>query len=269
MYTSYYAMSSNPFLKGTSTKHAYKSNDYKNIMERLNYLKEIKGIGLFVGNPGLGKTYTIRSFINTLNKDLYKVIYISPTNLRLFDFYKIIGNEFNIDVGSCYKTDLYEKIQNAIKKLVNEDKIQPIIIIDDAHFLSRKILSEFKILYDFEMDSKDYTTVILCGHADLKKELSKNIYDSLKQRIIVNYQMKGFSREEVKEYIETRLKIATTNNKEIFEKDALNALYSCSKSSPRRLNTLVVNSLIIGAQSKREKINSEIVMNAKNEMDIV
>lgn len=57
-----------------------------------------------------------------------------------------------------------------------------------------------------------YTIIILIGHPELKTELSKNIYDSVHQRIIVNYKMKGLSREEVKQYITTRLKIANVNN---------------------------------------------------------
>ena len=117
------------------------------------------------------------------------------------------------------------------------------------------------------MDSKDYTIIILVGHPELKTELSKNVYDSLHQRIIVNYKMNGLSREEVKQYIATRLEIANVNN-DIFQEDALNALYSCSKSSPRRLNTLILNCLMLGYQYKMDKINSEIVMEAKGEMDL-
>ena len=55
---------------------------------------------------------------------------------------------------------------------------------------------------------------------------------------------------------------------ELFEPAAYNALYSASKSSPRRLNTLVINSLMLGYQNNMKTINSDIVMNAKNEMDV-
>ena len=63
------------------------------------------------------------------------------------------------------------------------------------------------------------------------------------------------------------MKIANAN-KEIFSVEALNALYSCCKSSPRRLNTLVLNSLMLGTQNKQTVIESETVMNAKGEMDL-
>ena len=162
---------------------------------------------------------------------------------------------------------MYNNIQKAIKRLVEIDKVQPVIIIDDAHTLSRDILKSLKILFDFDMDSKDYTILILIGQDELKDELSKKIYETIHQRIIVNYKMRGLSREEVKQYIKTRFEISNVNI-EIFTEDALNALYFCSKSSPRRLNTLILNCLMLGCQNRIQEINSEIVMEAKGEMDL-
>lgn len=268
MYTSYYGMSCNPFIKEVNTKNKFESNDYIQLINRFNYLKEIKGLGVFTGLAGYGKTFTIRSFIDNINKDLNKIIYISATdNLTVFDFFKEIGKSLKIDTGACYRTDMYNNIQKEIIRMVEIDKVQPIIIIDDAHNLSRDILKNLKVLFDFEMDSKDYTIIILIGHPELKSELSKKLYETINQRIIVNYKMKGLSRSEVKEYIKSRLKISNVNN-EIFTSDALNALYSCSKSSPRRLNNLILNCLMLGCQYKTKNIDSEIVMEAKGEMDL-
>ena len=268
MYTSYYAMSCNPFLKEVSTENKFESNDYLELTSRFSYLKEIKGVGVFTGHPGYGKTFAIRSFIDNLNKDLYKVIYLSTTaDLTVFDFFKEISKALSLEVGNYFKLDMYNNIQKEIKNLVQIYKITPVIIIDDAHNLSRGIIKNLKVLFDFEMDSKDYTILMLIGHPELKTELSKKAYESLQQRIIVNYNMNGLSREEVKNYIKTRFEIANVNTN-IFKEDALNALYSCSKSSPRRLNNLVLNSLMLGFQNRINSIDSEIIMKAKGEMDL-
>jgi type II secretory pathway predicted ATPase ExeA len=269
MYTSFYGMSCNPFLKDESIKYPFESNDYIQTINRFHYLKEIRGIGLITGSPGVGKTYSVRSFINSLNKDLYKVIYLSGSKeWTVFDFFKIIANKLNLDTGPCYRADIYNNIQKEIKRLITQDHIQPIIIIDEAHLLSREILQNFKVFYDFEMDSKDYVTLILVGIQELKGELSKNVYEPLKQRIIVNYSFNGLSREEVKSYITSRLELSNTDT-EIFSPEAINSLYSCCKSLPRRLNTLIINSLMLGFQNKITTLDSEIVMNAKNEMDLI
>lgn len=268
MYTSFYGMNSNPFLKTESSKYPFESNDYIETLNRFNYLKEVKGIGVFYGDSGLGKTYTTRCFVKSLNKDLYRVIYINATNdMSSFDFLKILTDELYLDIGACYRSNIHQNIQKEIMRIVNKEKMKVIIIIDEAHLLSREILFCLKTLYDFEMDSKDYVSLILVGYPELKYELNKVIHETLKQRIIVNYEFKGLSREEVKEYVKSRLEVVNAN-KEIFDLDALNALYSCCKSSPRRLNTLVLNSLMLGAQDNKSVIDSEIVMKAKGEMDL-
>lgn len=268
MYLSYYGLESNLFNKEISSEVSYKSKDFNNVINRLNYLKEIKGIGLIVGTPGLGKTYTLRCFVDSLNKDVYKVIYVSPTNLGRFEFFGNIAKQLNINVGACYKDELFDNIQKEIKRLYKEQRVKVIVIVDDAQNLNPKIIKDLKILYDFQMDSKEYTTIILCGQEELKRELSKIDYEAIRQRIVINYKYQGLGREEVKEYIETRLELSK-QTEDIFTEEALNGLYNASKGNPRRLNSLVINCLMIGYQNKREKIDDEIVMMAKNEIDFM
>lgn len=267
-YLSYYGLEDNLFNKGVSSDAKYNSNDYRNVIGRLNYLKEIKGIGLFIGSPGLGKTYTLRCFIDSLNKDLYKVIYISPINLSKFEFFANIAKQLNLNLGACYKDELYENIKIEIKRLTIEQRISVVIIVDDAQNLNPKIFLDLKILFDFQMDSKDYTTIILCGHEGLRLELSKTDYETLQQRVVVNYKYQGLSREEVKEYVKTRLELSKQKSN-IFADTALNALYNASKGNPRRLNSLIVNCLIIGYQNQKEIIDDDVVMMAKNEIDFM
>ena len=268
MYKSFYGLEITPFEKSEKPEYCYKSSDYSNVICRLNYLKEIKGIGLIIGSPGIGKSYTIRCFIENLNEDLNKVIYISSTNLSSFEFYGSIAKKLSISVGSCYKDELYSNIQAEIKRLVDKQRKEVMVIIDDAGNLSREIFTDLKILYDFGMERKDYTTIILVGDEKLFGEISKGIYETLQQRIVVNYKYHGLKREEVKNYIDTRMKLSKQEN-EIFTADAINALYGASKGNPRRLNNLVINSLIIGSQQNKKEIDSEIVRLAKEEIDFI
>lgn len=268
MFLSYYGLEENLFNKEISSEVSYKSKDYENVINRLNYLKEIKGISLITGTPGLGKTYTLRCFVDSLNKDMYKVIYISPTNLGKFEFFGNIAKQLNINVGACYKDELYENIQQEIKRLYKEQRISVVIIVDDAQNLNPKIIKDLKILFDFQMDSKDYTTIVLSGDESLRKELSKIDYEAIRQRIVINYKYCGLDRNEVKEYIKTRLELSKQKS-EIFTEEALNGLYNASKGNPRRLNSLVINCLMLGYQGKKDKIDGETVMSAKYEMDFI
>ena len=50
---------------------------------------------------------------------------------------------------------------------------------------------------------------------------------------------------------------------------SLNALYNASKGNPRRLNSLIINCLIIGYQNQKEIMDDSVVMMAKNEIDFM
>ncbi len=57
----YYGMEFNPFEKGQPDIEI-DTDDFKEAIGRLNYLKDIRGIGLFTGRSGTGKTFIMKSF---------------------------------------------------------------------------------------------------------------------------------------------------------------------------------------------------------------
>ncbi len=58
------------------------TNDYKELIFRLNYLVQTKGFGVLTGGPGRGKTTMIRHWVKSLNQSAYKVIYIPMSTLN-------------------------------------------------------------------------------------------------------------------------------------------------------------------------------------------
>ena len=73
MYTDYYGLSFNPFDKQmVKEKDAFESEDFREMTARLEYLKEIRGIGVFTASPGMGKTFALRCFSKKLNPNLYQ-----------------------------------------------------------------------------------------------------------------------------------------------------------------------------------------------------
>ena len=63
MYNSYYGLTFNPFDKQQlKEKDHFISRDFTEMTNRLNYLKDIRGIGVFTARPGMGKSYALRCF---------------------------------------------------------------------------------------------------------------------------------------------------------------------------------------------------------------
>lgn len=266
MYKMFYGLEFNPFDKSLDTKYHFKSQDFTEALSRLDYLKSVKGIGLFSGSAGTGKTFTLRHFISTLNPSLYKVVYISLSTITVMEFYRNLC--FSLGIEPCFKkSDMFRSIQETLISLCRDKKINTIIIFDEAQYLRTEILNDLKILLNFDLDSKNYVTCILIGQPILNTILSKNIHEPLRQRIVINYHFTGITKDEIKDYIKTRLS-NTGCHQEIFNPSAIEAIYGCSNGSVRKLNNLLVKCLIIGTQQKKQVIDTDIVMAAQNEIEI-
>lgn len=263
----YYGLTHNPFEKGIDLKQAYETRDFKQALSRLEYLKTVKGIGVFTGNSGVGKTYVLRYFATQLNPSLYKRVYLAISTLTVLEFYKALAYGLGIEPAHK-KIDIFKQIQETIEHMNKEKRIVPIILIDEAQYLNTNVLNDLKILMNFQMDSTNNCIVILAGQNVLKNTLNKNIHDALQQRVVINYTFEGISKSETIAYIERALANAGVTIP-IFTEGAIEAIYSCCNGSVRKLNTILTNCLIAGSQSGRQDINTEIVMQAQNEVELI
>ena len=265
MFKAFYGFTFNPFNKEIATKYSYNFYDFSEATARLKYISEIKGFGLFIGESGMGKTFTIRNFLNSLNPNLFKTVYINISTLTVMDFYRAICLGLGID-PQCKKVQMFYQIQETIKTLVDNKNLTPIIVLDEAQYLSPSILNDLKLLFNFNIDSKNYAAVILTGNSVLNTILQRQTHDALRQRITINYSFLGITPDEVKKYIPSMLHTAgaATN---ISIEDAIELFCNNCSGSIRKLNAFIEKSLIIGYQKKALAIDSEIVYIAQKELD--
>lgn len=266
MFKQFYGMSLNPFEKGIKEKDAYISNDLKEMISRLEYLNEARGIGLFTAPPGSGKTFALRYFAKKVNPNLTKVIYLCFTTVTTTEFYR----QFCISLGiepSSRKSDMFKSIKDHMESMSSDKRLHYILVWDEAQYLNNDILKDLKLLMNFSMDSKDCFSLVLIGQPILNNILEKQIHEALKQRIIINYDFEGFSETEAIEYIHSRLSIAGASS-EIIDNNAILASYRSCSGSIRRLNMILTKALMIGAQHDKMVIDTDIIMSAANEISL-
>ena len=263
--TARYGLEFNPFLKN-SKEILYAGDEYNEALFRLDYLSGVKGFGLLTGAPGRGKTTIVRSWSAKLNPSLFKVIYTSLSTVTVNDFYRNLA--FSLGAQAAYrKTENFHAIQGEITRLVLDKKKTPVIIIDEANYVSNGILNDLKILFNFEMDSRDRAVILLVGLPQINNTLRLTIHEPLRQRIIMNYNLDGLSKEEGREYIEAKLKGAGCNQP-VFAEEAVEAVLNAADGTARMISKLCNASLVIGHSRNVNSIPAEIVMQAINDSTI-
>ena len=247
MYNSYYGLTFNPFDKQQlKEKDHFISRNFTEMTNRLNYLKDIRGIGVFTARPGMGKSFCLRCFASSLNPSLFHMEYLCLSTISVADFYKQLCSILGVsDKGG--KTGMFKAIQEQITYLYKEKR-----------HLNTGILNDIKMLMNYGYDSVNYFTLILCGESHLNDTLRKPVHEALRQRITVHYNYAGLSDNEVSKYILHKLQLAGATST-IIEPAALAAAHSFTQGNPRLIDNLMTDALTIGFQQDRKVIDAETI----------
>ena len=261
-----FGMEENPFLKN-SKEILFENSEFREVQTRLNYLLTTRGFGVLTGGSGKGKTTSIRVWSSKLNTSLYKVVYSSLSTLTVMEFYRTLTMGLGVE-PRFRKTDNFKLIQDEIQRYALEKRITPVIIIDEANHACNAILNDLKMIFNFEMDSRDRAVVLLAGLPSLNHTLQLGIHEPLRQRITMNYNMDGYSKDESKEYILTKLH-GVHCTRQVFDENALEALANAANGVPRLLNKLANSCLMIAGSQNCDVVDSEVVLQAVNDCELV
>ena len=117
------------------------------------------------------------------------------------------------------------------------------------------------------MDSGDRAAVLLAGLPNLNSTLNLGIHEPLRQRIVMNYNLDGITKDEGRYYISEKLKGAGCNQT-IFEDGAIEAILNAADGTPRLINKYCTSSLLLGDSNKADFITTDIVMQAVNDCEL-
>lgn len=267
MFRSYYGLAFNPFDKQmVSEKDRFLSKDISEMLSRLDYLKDTRGIGLFTARPGMGKSFTLRCFAKSLNPNLYHMEYICLSTVSVMEFYRQFCSALGIEPRGG-KPGMFRAIQEQVFCLYREKKQPLILAVDEAQYLSTGILEDIKMLMNYGCDSLNCFTLILCGEPHLNNTLRKPVHESLKQRITVHYNFSGLSDQEVGQYVLHKIACAG-GAASIIEQAALCAVHSHSQGCPRLVDNLMANALTLGAQMEKKVIDTEVILASVNSQNL-
>jgi type II secretory pathway predicted ATPase ExeA len=241
----------------------FASQGWNQVKTRLEFLAQNHGAGLLTGEVGSGKSTAARAFTATLNPNLYKILYVHFSSGTALDLLRQVALELNLEPAH-FRGDLVRQISEAVVRLNQSKKQHPILICDEAQLLPHPALEQLPLLLNFDMDSSRYLTLLLVGQPLLRRTLSLQMHEALRQRIGVHYHLEGLPREELDAYLAQQLKAAGVSQP-LFDGTARQALYQATKGIPRKVNKLALTALRLAAARKAPMVDEAILLDATAE----
>jgi len=268
-YIEFYNLKEQPFSISVDNRFYFNSDQHAEALVRLKYAAaERKGFAVLVGKLGTGKTTLARRMLDELEENTYEsalliIIHSSVTSEWLL---RKITMQLGVEKPAEEKTELLTQLYNRLVEIYDKGK-KAVVLIDEAQMLQNKeVMEEVRGVLNIELDGNKLITFIFFGLEDLDKYLSLD--EPLKQRVAIRSELQSFTLTATEEYIKFRLQKAGAK-RELFTRDALEAIHEFTDGVPRLINTLCDNALLEGFLRKRDKIDSEMIHEVASDLKMV
>jgi len=258
MYEKHFSFKCKPFELIPNPDFLFQSSTHKKAITYIDYgIKEKIGFILLTGEIGSGKTTIVRNLIKNLNGSV-RLSRINNTKVSSEQLIAMINEDFGLDVEGKGKTKLLSQLNEFLIGQYS-DKLQPILLIDEAQNLTPDLLEEIRMLSNLETDRAKLLQIILVGQPELKKTLMMPALMQLRQRININYHIAPLTIDETEKYIKHRLSVAGNPEAIAFEGNMVQQIYQFSGGIPRLINILCDFALLAAYVDSRKTVNLEII----------
>jgi type II secretory pathway predicted ATPase ExeA len=238
MYLEFFKLKELPFRLTPDTEFLYMSVGHSRAKAYMDYtVWNREGFVVITGEIGCGKTTLIQKLLSELDENVL-VAKIFQTQLDEVELLQAMLVEFGLNPFNAKKVELLDMLNTFLLDNFHELK-QLVLIVDDAHNLSLKVLEEIRMLSGLETRKEKVLHVILVGQPALNDVLDSQEMEQLTQRVRLRYHIKSLSENDTRDYIHHRLAIAGAEDpKKIFTPDTIPIIYKYTGGLPRLINTL-------------------------------
>jgi len=217
-----------------------------------------------IGPAGTGKTVVLRWLDDELPEARYRVRYVKVADLSKRDMCREICAACGLPPKGAYPF-LVRSLQEHFDGEYASDGLRPVLLVDEAHELRPDVLGMFRILTNFEMDSRLVLSVVLAGQPPLKALLGRAGNEAIARRLAHVATLRLLSRDELCAYVEHRCTVAGATTVP-FDVGALDALYELSRGNLRAIDRLALKALEAIASSGAEVVSSTHVVAARKNL---
>jgi general secretion pathway protein A len=265
VYLDFYDLKREPFCLTPDPRFLHLADPHRNALVSLAHgVLRRRGFMVATGPVGTGKTMLLNSLLHLLSnlhndakRKLVSAFLVNPV-LNRDEFLESLLDEFELQVSSTSKP----RRLLAIRELFLEAQSKggtAVLIVDEAHLLTVELLEEIRLLTNMDTHREKLLQVVLCGQPELATLLLQPQLRALRQRIVLQALLRPLNADEMRSYIEQRMRIAGLQGTLPFSVAALEEIYRRTQGVPRLINVLCDNCLSIALQMHHKNVDVDFV----------
>src|SRR5881296_1625935 len=258
MYLGFYELKERPFNSTPDPRFLYLTPGHREALAQLLYsVQESRGFLVLTGEVGTGKTTLLQAFLQRLNGRA-AVAYVFDSTLPFEGLLEYVLEELGVPTPASSPAQRLLALQRFLLDRRRAGQ-STVLILDEAQNLEAATLEQIRLLSNFETSSEKLLQILLVGQPELRSKLERPELRQLQQRIELQCSLPPLSREQIRDYIQTRLRVAGARVLDLFSDRAQTRIAEYSRGIPRRINILCDHCLVIGYADQRRRIEVDVV----------
>ena len=261
MYLSFYGLKEKPVNATPDPRFIYMSPAHREALAQLVYAtRERKGFSVLTGRIGTGKTTLLHALRQRLDGQT-AVAFVVNSSLDFDGILECILDDFGIAKGMESRSQRLLALKSFLLERERMGQAT-ILMLDEAHNLDPQTLEQIRLLSNFETPNTKLLQIVLVGQPELRAVLQLPTLQQLKQRIELRCQIPPLARDEAREYIRTRLRVAGAPDLGVFTDAAVERITEYSEGIPRLISLVCDHSLLFGYADQKRRIDRPTVNQA-------
>ena len=247
----------NPFTPDIPTEGLWTSPQVDNFCHRVENMVDDGGFALIAGEPGNGKSVTLRLLAERFNSlPEIQVGVLSRPQSGLADFYRELGDIFGVNLRPHNRWGGFKALRERWKAHAESHLLCPILLIDEAQEMNSFVLSELRLLCSGNLDSELYLTVILAGDGRLLDRLRQPDLLPLESRIRTRLLLEHTGPTELLKALDHVLEQA--GNRSLIEDSLKQTLVERAAGNFRVLMNVAGELLLLATQKELSTIDERL-----------
>lgn len=259
MYVTHFGCREHPFHITPDPRFIYTNDAYEEAYANLLYgIRERKGFLVLTGEVGTGKTTLLRRLMDELSGSVHFVFFYN-TNLIFEEMLDFICEDFGLPLPEHVSRLQKIQVLNDFLLARLAEGSTGVLLIDEAQNLSDEVLENLRLLSNLETSREKLLQIVLVGQPELDRKLVQPHLRQLKQRIVMWSRLGALPDREVGPFIRHRLRIAGCERQDLFSVEAIQRITLYAKGTPRLINVICDNALLIAYASSQPRVTADII----------